>query len=371
MMKIGFSMLVSLLLLAMPAIAADQPKIETLDIGDTAPDFKLKGVDGDVHTLGEYDEDVLVIIFTCNHCPTAQAYEERMKQMVEDYKNKSVDIIAISPNDPKAVRLDELGYTDLGDSYEDMKIRADHKNFNFPYLYDGDTQEVSKKYGPTATPHAFVFDKERKLRYRGRIDDSEKSVEEVDSPDLRNAIDALLNGKEVPVKTTKPFGCSIKWAYKRGSVKESFAKWAAEEVTLEPIDAEGIQEIIANDSDDVRLVNVWASWCGPCIVEFPELVTINRMYRHRNFEFITISADDPDRKDKVLSFLKKNEGSATNYIFNSDDKEKLVEAVGEEWNAALPHTLLIKPGGEVVYRHTGIIDPLEVKRKIVDALGPR
>jgi len=368
---LGFGIIVPLLLLAIPATAAEKPDIKTLEIGDPAPFFKLKGVDNDVHTLDEYKKDVLVIIFTCNHCPTAQAYEERIKELVRDYQDKSVDIVAISPNDPKAVRLDELGYTDLGDSFEDMKIRADHKNFNFPYLYDGDTQEVSRKYGPTATPHAFVFDKERKLRYRGRIDDSERKAEKVESPDLRNAIEALLAGREVPVKTTKPFGCSIKWAYKQNSVKQSLAKWAEEEVTLESIDVQGIKEIIKNHSGDVRLVNVWASWCGPCIVEFPELVTINRMYRHRNFEFITISADDPDRRDQVLSFLKKNEASATNYIFASDKVDQLINTVDQEWNGAIPHTLLIKPGGEIVYRHTGMVDPLELKRAIVRALGPR
>jgi peroxiredoxin len=185
--------LVSLLAFATIISAAD-PKIETLSLGATAPDFKLPGVDGRDWALSDFqDAKVLVVVFTCVHCPTAQAYEERLKKIVSDYKGKGVAVVAISPNDPKSVRLDELGYTDLADSFEDMKLRAKDKAFNFPFLYDGENEAVSRAYGPTATPHAFVFDAARKLRYVGRIDDAEReSLLKVS--DLRNAIDALLNG---------------------------------------------------------------------------------------------------------------------------------------------------------------------------------
>ena len=126
------------------------------------------------YSLADFqDAEILAIIFTCNHCPTAQAYEERIKKLVEDYQNRGVAIVAVSPNDPEAVRLDELGFSDLGDSLEDMKIRAKDQEFNFPYLYDGETQAMSRAYGPVATPHVFLFDRERKLRFAGRIDDHE------------------------------------------------------------------------------------------------------------------------------------------------------------------------------------------------------
>src|SRR5262249_13193549 len=110
-------------------LAADPPGLKTLAIGVKAPDFRLPGVDGKTYSLADFsDSKVLVVIFTCNHCPTAQAYEQRISQLVSDYGDKGVAVVAISPNNPAAVRLDELGYTDLGDSFEDMKIRAkDHK----------------------------------------------------------------------------------------------------------------------------------------------------------------------------------------------------------------------------------------------------
>ncbi|MGE3818085.1 MAG: thioredoxin family protein, partial [Isosphaeraceae bacterium] len=145
-----------------------------LAIGAKAPDFQLPGVDGKTHALTDFaDAKVLVVLFTCNHCPTAQAYEGRIARLHEEYKDDGVAVVAISPNDPSAVRLDELGYTDVGDSFLDMKIRADEKGFTFPYLYDGDTQEVAKAYGVLATPHVFVFDQTRVLRYQGRFDDAE------------------------------------------------------------------------------------------------------------------------------------------------------------------------------------------------------
>src|SRR2546422_74713 len=147
----------------------------TLAPGSSAPDFNLPGVDGRNYSLKDFaDAKVLVIVFTCNHCPTAQYYEDRIKQLVTDYKEKAVAVAAIMPNDPKSVRLDELGWTDLSDSFGEMKIRARDRDFNFPYLYDGDTEAVARAYGPVATPHVFVFDSSRKLRYVGAMDDSER-----------------------------------------------------------------------------------------------------------------------------------------------------------------------------------------------------
>ena len=111
-----------------------------LPIGSPAPDFSLPGIDGKIHTLSEYKDPILVVMFICNHCPTSQLYEGRMKKLVADYAGKGVGFVAINPNDPKAVALSELGYTDVSDSLEEMKIRAEYRHFNFPYLWDGETQ---------------------------------------------------------------------------------------------------------------------------------------------------------------------------------------------------------------------------------------
>ncbi|MBX2821180.1 MAG: redoxin domain-containing protein [Rhodothermaceae bacterium] len=366
-----YLLLIACLLLALPrpanATSVDDP--ETLELGAKAPDFNLQGTDDQFYTLDSFsDAQLLAIVFTCNHCPTAQAYEERIKQLVVDYEDKGVAIIAISPNDPKSVRLDELGYSDLNDSLEDMKIRAADMDFNFPYLYDGDTQEVSMAYGPVATPHVFIFDEERILRYTGRIDDKEK-IGAATIHDTRDAIDALLADKPVAVEKTKTFGCSIKWADKSGSVQRAYERWAKEPVSVAKIDVAGVKDLMKNDTEDMLMINVWATWCGPCVSEFPELVDINRMYRQRDFQFITISMDSPDLHEDVGEFLKDQQASNTNYHFSEDDSYALIEAIDPEWAGALPYTVFVKPGGEIFYRQMGEIDPMELKRQIVDYVG--
>jgi peroxiredoxin len=351
---------------------ADPPGLKTPAIGSPAPDFRLPGVDGKTYTLQDFSAaKVLVVIFTCNHCPTAQAYEQRIERLHADYRGKGVAVVAISPNDPAAVRLDELGYTDLGDSFEDMKIRAKDHHYAYPYLYDGETQSTAKAYGVIATPHVFIFDADRKLQYVGRFDDGE--VKPVKSHDALNAVDALLAGRPVPVATTRVPGCSTKWADKQADARKSLAKWDAEPVELKPIDLDGVTKLARNETDQLLVVNLWATWCGPCVAELPDLVTINRMYRGRKFRMVTLSIDDPAKRDEALRVLKENHVSlakaGANYIVNAPDRDKFAEALDREWPGPVPYTLVIAPGGKVLYRKGGPLDPLELKRAIVGHLG--
>jgi len=357
-------------LFSLSGLCFAQGEYKTLEIGRKAPDFNLPGVDGLMHSLSDFnDHRLLVIIFTCNHCPTAQSYEERIISLVNDYQSREVGFVAVSPNDPLALRLNELAYTDVGDDLESMKIRATAKGFNFPYLYDGETQDASRAYGPAVTPHVFIFDAERILQYVGRIDDSEEGVTEETKHDTRNALDELLAGKPVTVKTTKTFGCSVKWADIREAVRKDSEQLAGEAVSLAPAGLEKVDSLIKNRTDKLRLINIWATWCGPCVSEFHEFVTISKIYRSRGLEFVSISLDSPAIADEVLAFLKKSQASNPNFIYNSKNKYPFIEAVDKNWQGALPYTLLIKPGGEIVYSRQGEIDPLKIKRQIVDIIG--
>jgi peroxiredoxin len=350
-----------------PAIAAPDGFTE-LEIGERAPDFDLPGVDGKRYSLKDFaDAKLLLVVFTCNHCPTAQAYESRIIQLHADYKDRGVALVAISPNDDQALRLDELGYTDVGDSFEDMKIRAEERGFEFPYLYDGETQTTSLAYGVMATPQVFLFDGERKLRYVGRIDDSD--VKTVTSHDARNAVDALLAGKPAPVEKTRTFGCSTKWSEKRADAKAAIEKWNKEPVKLDKLEEDELSKLAENDTDEWLLVNVWATWCAPCILELPEFVTMNRMYRHRKLRVVTISMDDPEQREQALKVLQDGHLALANYISTISDRDRLADLLDAEWRGPLPHTVLIAPGGKVIYRSDGPIKPLEVRRAIVNQLG--
>ncbi len=347
------------------ASAAD-PK--PLAIGSHAPDFHLPGVDGKTYSLADFAQaKVLVVVFTCNHCPTAQAYEDRIAQLHADYLDQGVAVVAISPNDPAAVRLDELGYTDLGDSFDDMKLRAKDHGYRYPYLYDGETQSVAHAYGVLATPHVYIFDADRVLRYAGRFDDAE--VKAVKSHDALNAVKALLAGQPVPVPQTRVFGCSTKWAEKRADAQKSLAKWNAEPVAIEPIDLKGVTQLARNEGKNLLLVNLWATWCGPCVAELPELVEINRMYRGRGLKLATISMDNPEKRADSLKVLQEHHVAAANSILASSDRDAFAQALDKEWPGPVPYTILIAPGGKIVYRKSGAIDPLELKRAIVGVLG--
>ncbi len=350
--------------------AAEGPAVPTLAIGAKAPDFDLPGVDGRRYTLASFAQaKVLLIVFTANHCPTAQAYEERIEKLHAEFEGRGVRVVLVSPNDPLALRLDEQGYSDLGDTLEDMKTRARDRGWTFPYLYDGETESMSRQYGPVTTPHVFVFDAERKLRFVGRVDDNENPAKAT-TRDARDAIEAVLAGKPVPLETTKVFGCSVKWSDKRGWVKDGYEKWAQEPVALETIDAAGVEAQAGNEGGKkLRLINVWATWCGPCVIEFPDLVSIHRIYRGRDFEAVTVDADDPGQREKALEFLKKQQASTRNYAFDKGDPYALIEAVDPKWQGALPHTIVVAPGGEVIYRSEGAFDTLKLRKAIVGWLG--
>ncbi|MFA5805172.1 MAG: thioredoxin family protein [Melioribacteraceae bacterium] len=174
---------------------------DTLKIGSLAPDFNLPATDDKKYSLNTFaDKKAFIIVFSCNHCPYVQAYEDRIIEIQKVY-SKDVQVIAISSNEDE-------NYPE--DSFENMKARAEMKKFNFPYLHD-ETQNVAKAYGATHTPEIFLFDKERKLVFHGKIDDNWQEPNAVQSKYLRNAIDELLSGKQISVPETFTIGCTIKW----------------------------------------------------------------------------------------------------------------------------------------------------------------
>jgi peroxiredoxin len=346
-----------------------------LPIGSALPDFSLPGVDGKVHKASEYGgSKALAIVFESNHCPVSQLYEDRIEKLYADYRNKSVRLVAINPNNPKTVRLDELGYTDVTDSLPEMKLRAQFRGIDWPYLYDGETQGVSMKFGAVATPHIFIFDEQRKLRYQGRIDDNQRE-ELVKTQDARNALDAILAGKPVAVAETKAFGCTTKWLSKASGVEQEWARIQKEPVNVDMVDAAALKDLRANNTDKVMLVHFWSTGCAACMKRgdagramFFELESTYRMYRKRAFNLVTVSTNAPADSAAVLAVLKEEYASSPNKQFASADVAGLQAAWGEKWNPSAPLTMVIAPGGEVLYRKEGPFDILEARRIILAAM---
>jgi peroxiredoxin len=373
------------------AAAADYyegpPGMHTLKIGDRAPDFSLLGIDGKTYSLADFKEDpILIVIFLSNHCPVSHAAETRFIPFVAGLKGRGVGVVAINPNSLEGLRIDELGYSKYSDSYDDMKLYARDRGFNFPYVYDGDTQKTAMAYGCLCTPHIFVFDADRRLRYEGRFDDSQVAdPASVHATDGANAVYALLAGRPVPVEETRPFGCSTKWLTKKGQVAEGNEQWKNLPVTMETVDAAGITALARNPTERLRVINLWATWCGPCVEEFPGLVSLSRRLNSRDFDLITVSVDDPKDADKALAFLRREhaavppgakaavakEGRGTNnYLYTGPAGDALAQALDPQWPGGYPYTVVIAPGGKVLYRFTGGLDVADLQSKLIDTLGP-
>jgi peroxiredoxin len=357
----------ALIALLSPVLHA-QTQHPILALGSPAPDFALPGVDGKPHKLSDYaSSKVLVVVFTCDHCPIAQMYEHRIEQLYDDYGKRGVAVVAIQGNDPKALTIDELDSSDISDTLDEMKIRVQYKHLHYPYLYDGATQEVTRKFGPQATPHVFIFDKDRRLRYEGRMDNSYRT-ELVKTQDARNAIDALLAGKDVPVTHTAVFGCSTKWQEKEALREASERKLEAQPVNVELVDAAGLKKLRANPSGHLTLISFWATWCGSCVAEFSDMQDTFRMYSARDFDLVTVSANMPDEKPSVLRFLTKKHATSRNLLFASDDTSALQAAFDPKWQSAVPYTVLLGSDGKVLYSSLGSVDMLELRRKILAAM---
>lgn len=366
------------------AFAADPPTPPVLAIGSAVPDFSLKGIDGKTHTLSEYaDAKVLCLIFTCNHCPDAIAAAPRMEEVHQAYKDKGVQVVCINSSSPMGLTPDELGYGAHGDTYEEMTPFAKDSGFTMPYLYDGDEQTLTAAVGAQATPHVFIFGKDRKLAYSGRMDDAGRKKGPVAKSYVKNALDEILAGKAVTEPVTRSVGCSTKWKWKQAWREKDQKSWEAKTVTVDKLDEEGAKKLRANAAGTVRVINFWSTTCGPCVAEFPELVDAYRRFQNRNFDFITISMDPVADEAKVQKFLQKQTAAlsdktkpamekegrkSNNYIYSGENPDKLAEAIDKEWTGALPLTVVLSPKGEIVFRHEGAVEGVELRREIVKAL---
>ena len=194
MKKFGIVTLLTVILMSFTNTSGYQP-------GDKATDFKLKSVDGKIYSMSDYkDAKGFIVVFTCNHCPFAVKYEDRVIELAKKYKSKGYILLAINPNDPAAAP---------DDSFDKMKVRAKEKGFTFPYLFD-EGQKIYPQYGATKTPHVFLLDKNLIVKYIGAIDDNVEDASAVKEKFLENAIATLEKGQEPEVPLTKAIGCSIK-----------------------------------------------------------------------------------------------------------------------------------------------------------------
>lgn len=353
---------------ALSAAACGTPDSPRLALGAPAPNFTLPGIDGRTHALRDYsDARVLAVVFTCNTCPSSQLYESRLRKLHDDYRGKGVTVVAINPNTPGAIELTALGYSDVGETLDDMKLRAAHRRLEYPYLSDGETQSVSRQFRVVTTPHIFVFDEARTLQYDGRIDDDPREAF-VKSHDARNAIDALLAGRPAPVRRTPVTGCPVRSSSGPMGPDSHRDRSDAEPVSLEMVGADELTRLRQNGTGKLLLINFWATWCAPCATEFPDLEATYRRFKARNMEFVTVSVNDPEERGAVLEFLKAHRATHRNLQFATADVYGLQAAFDPDMPAPVPFTLLLAPDGEVRYQELGQLDVMTLRRAILASL---
>lgn len=333
----------------MVAIAAQPPK---LTVGQPAPDFALKDTTGKAHSLKAYRGQPVVIGFVGTKCPIANAYITRMNSIAAEYKAKNVVFLGINSNVNESLNL--------------VKAHAAKAKYVFSILKD-DSNLIADSYGASVTPEMYVIDGEGVLRYHGRVDNA-SDAKRVERHDLRVALDEMLGGKPISKPDLKAFGCVInRVGGKTMTMQQKPAKAPAAASAIALLKPADFNKLKVDSQGKVLLINFWATWCAPCVAEFPEFVMIDKNYRAKGVRTIAISTDEKsDLAGAVLPFLKKQKAEFESFLSDSDDPQELIDVVDKNWSGALPATFVFDKQGKLVFTKYGIIDREELL-KVLDA----
>ncbi len=333
--------------------AANAQAAEKPALGRQAPDFSLKDLSGKTHSLNTYRGRITIVAFIATECPISNDYNGRMREIANEYSQRNVAFLGINSN--------------FTESVEQIKAHAAKNNLGFTILKDAENK-VADAYGAERTPEIFVLDEKGVLRYHGRVDNS-RDVRRVNRRDLREALNELLAGKPVSVAEGKSFGCLIKRVQNSKEVLASAAQEKSFEPkigTLKPVD---FQKFKNSAQGKVLVINFWATWCGPCVAEFPEFVMLDKKYRDLGVKFVGISADEmTDLKTKVIPFIKEQRAMFDILIQDTDDPQEMIDAVNKDWPGTLPATFVFDKQGKPVFVKFGIIDREELVGVIEKAL---
>jgi peroxiredoxin len=359
------------LLIGMAIIASDHSNSSAqataaVAIGAAAPEFELPDLSGQSHALKNYRGKPTIITFISARCPISNLYKDRIKAVANDYSKRGVNFLAINSS--------------ADESLGDIRAYAEANQLNFTILKD-DGNVVADAYAAERTPKVYVLDAEGALRYRGRIDNSQ-NIRLAKQHDLRAALEELLSGKPVTVADTQAMGCVIK-RVQDGRVQDLAQSKTAKPVPgksakpatarpapakpasatsaampkIVPLKPAAFADMLKQRAGNVVVVNFWATWCGPCVVEFPEFVKLDNEYRAKGgVRFVHITADDTSDLKKAAAFLKEQKSNADQFIQDTDDPQEMIDVVFKDWQGVLPATFVYDKTGKLVFHRFGIID---------------
>lgn len=325
-------------------------------VGQPAPDFTLKDTAGRQHALKDYRGRLIVIGFIAVRCPVSNAYNTRIRELADEYRPRGVVFLGVNSNANEPVA--------------EIKAHAAEHGFGFTILKDDDNR-VADRYGAARTPEMYLVDEQGVLRYHGRVDNSIEP-RQVKTRDLSAALDEVLAGKPVTTPETKAFGCIIVRAKQPNAAANATLAGRAkadDEPQVKLLKPAEFKTLTQASAGKVLVVNFWATWCGPCVAEFPEFVALDKQYRDKGVRFIAISADEKDDiKGKVIPFLKEQKATFEAFLQDVEDPQEMIDVVTKDWQGALPATFIYDKTGRLSYAHYGVIDRAELVKEIEKAL---
>ena len=359
MKRVALFLFIGLVIFASGKTGSQAQASAVLTVGAAAPEFELNDLAGQPHSLKSYRGKATIVAFISARCPISNLYKDRIKAVADEYTRRGVNFVAINSSADETV--------------DEVRAYAEDNKLGFTILKD-EGNVVADAYAAERTPKVYVIDGEGVLRYRGRIDNSQ-NMRLVKQNDLRVALDELLAGKPVTVADTQAMGCIIKrtqdlaqsktakpapgkttQASKPAPAKPS-ATATASMPKVAPLKPAAFAGMIKASAGKVVVVNFWATWCGPCVAEFPEFVKLDNEYKTKGgVRFVHITADDMTDLKKAVAFLKEQKSNADQFIQDTEDPQEMIDVVFKDWQGVLPATFVYDKTGKMVFHRLGIID---------------
>ena len=333
------------------------------------PEFSLQGTDGKFYSQKDFEEnDLLAVIFLSNHCKISQLFQNQLIKITELMRSKKVAVVAVSPNYYKAVLPDEQAYSDLGDSFIEMKKRALRKNYNFPYLFDGEKQTLTRKIGVKITPSVFLYNKKRELVYAGRIGNHDLA-ESLQASDLYKFITSYTDGGGHKLKRTKVFGTAIKFSGDLLLAEQVRKRYSDETVRITAADERKLKFYLNHKTGKPKLFYVWKETDMDVRDNLLTISTIYKIFRKRGLKLITVCISEGQNNDSAIEVLEQAQLSSTNFMVSGNQVSPLTTIIPSDFSRITPFYRLIGGDGKMLQGAMGKIEKDKLRLQVLSALN--